>query len=322
MGSHREKDNADLSVYRLWALVLAIGLLASTTSCSLSLGGDSSSQDEGGRIRVVASFYPLYEFARQVGGDRTKVSLLVPPGQEPHDYEPAPRDIEYIAKANLLVYNGAGFEPWIEKVLGSVASSQLVVVDASQSVELIAGADNQRGEGPFDPHFWLDPVAAKRVVLVIRDALISIDPDGSDQYSANALAYTDKLDALDVQYQEGLRSCKRREVITSHAAFGYLATRYNLTVLSITGLSPDAEPSAARMKELIEFARERGVTHIFFERLVSPKLAKAIAAEVGAKTVVFDPTEGLSKEDMAGGKDYISLMRDNLKSLKSALECS
>ena len=328
------------SVNRLWVLVFTTALLALNTSCSQSPVEEKSSPAEASRINVAASFYPLYEFARRVGGERVAVTLLVPPGREPHDFEPAPRDIQSIAKAKLFVYNGAGFEPWVDKILTSVASPQLVVMDASQRVEVMAAAkeDEHRGkksEGgssqesrslkrgeALDPHFWLDPVAVKQVVESLRDALVQVDPQGGDIYLANAKGYIEALAALDAEYLERLRSCPKRELIASHAALGYLAKRYNLTVYSIAGVSPEAEPSPSKMKDLAELAREKGIKHVLVEPLVSPKLAQTLAKEVGAATIVFNPIEGLSKKEMDSGKDYLSLMRDNLTILKTALGCS
>jgi zinc transport system substrate-binding protein len=188
----------------------------------------------------------------------------------------------------------------------------------SDHFQLLPGAD---GETQTDPHFWLDPVLAQEEVQIIRDALIKVDPANAQYYDKNAEGYISQLQALDKKYQDGLASCALKDVVTSHAAFGYLAKRYNLNQIAISGLSPDQEPSSSQMVEIAREAKQKNVKVIFFETLVSPKLAETIAREIGAQTAVFNPLEGLTDQEIKEGKNYISVMEDNLNNLRTALQC-
>ena len=284
---------------------------------------------------VVASFYPLYEFSRQVAGDRAEVVTLVPVGVEPHDWEPSPQDVVLVQKAKLFVYNGAGLEPWVEKLLRDAKARGVVAVRTTERVALLTdeghGHDHaqgaQSGAKPrgnthaVDPHVWLDPVRAQTQVEAIRAALAKVDPSNAAAYAANAQAYRTKLGALDAAFASGLKQCARREVVTTHAAFSYMARRYGLAQIPISGLEPDSEPSPADLAALVKKVKERKVQYVFFETLVSPKLAETLAREVGARTLVLNPIEGLTKEEQAAGKNYVSLMEENLRNLRTALEC-
>jgi zinc transport system substrate-binding protein len=282
-------------------LIAALAVLAGTL-------GPAAAAD---RPLVVASVYPLYEFARAVAGDRAEVVALVPPGVEPHDWEPAPQDVVRIHKAKLFVYNGAGLEPWVEKLSRELGARGTLSVRATERVPL-------RGA---DPHVWLDPLRAQTQVESIRAGLTRIDPAATAAYAAQGQAYLARLAALDARFTEGLRRCARRDVVTTHAAFGYLTARYGLTQVPIQGLAPEAEPSPADLVRLVKLARERNVRYVFFETLVSAKLAETLAREVGAKTLVLNPIEGLTREEQAAGKTYLSLMEDNLRNLRTALDC-
>lgn len=272
-----------------------------------------------GKVRVVASYYPLYEFASQVGGGAVQVTNMTPPGTEPHEYEPSPKALAEAQQAAMFVYNGGAMEPWVN---GFLSDYQGTVVTASEHIGLrIAADDNSSSHQANDPHFWLDPVLAQQIVGNVRDGLIKADPAHAADYRARAAAYTVELQRLDNDFKQGLASCATRTIVTSHAAFGYLAARYNLQVMPIAGLTPDAEPSAAKLAELTQLMRTEGIHYVFFERLVSPRLADTIATETGARTLVFDPIEGLSSNDQAKGKGYVSIQRENLANLRTALAC-
>jgi zinc transport system substrate-binding protein len=276
---------------------------------------------------VVASFFPLYDFSRQVAGDRAEVISLVPPGVEPHDWEPSPRDVAEVRKARLFVYNGGGFEQAADRILKEIAQGGPVSVDTSTGIPLLegaAGADpgHDKGGGHArDPHVWLDPVLAQRQVSAIAVGLVRIDPPGRETYERNAAAYTTRLVELDEAFRSGLARCDRRDIITSHAAFAYLARRYGLVQVPVMGLAPESEPSPADMARLVRFARKARVRYIFFESLVSPKVADTLAREIGAGSLVLNPVEGLTKEEAGAGKDYVALMRENLQNLRTALDC-
>ena len=269
-----------------------------------------------GKPLVVASFYPMYEFARQVAADHAQVISLVPPGVDGHDWEPTPQDVAQVRRARVFVYNGAGFEPWVDKLLSEGAGPTTVVVAASAGLSVVRAG----GEG-MDPHVWLDPLLARREVEAIRDALERSDPSGKAAYAASASAYGEKLVALDARLDAGLRDCARRDVVVSHAAFGYLARRYRLTQIAVTGLTPQAEPSPAALAAIVRTARERKVTAIFLEPLVSPRLAETLAREIGVRLLALNPVEGVTKLQAADGVGYVELMGKNLESLREGLGC-
>jgi zinc transport system substrate-binding protein len=297
------------------------------------------------RPGVVATFYPLYDFTRNVAGERLEVSSLVPAGVEPHDWEPTPQDIADLRRAKALVFNGAGFEPWIDKMVGELRAASVLLVSATEGLPLVRtrgradepdhgakhgkDAHGHKGEKPGgaqddateDPHVWLDPVLAQRQVELIRDGLAKADPEGAPQYAENARTYTARLAALDQAFQDGLKTCARRDIVVSHGAFGYLARRYKLTTIPVTGVSPEAEPTPSELASITRLARQRKVKYIFFETLVNQRLAETLAREVGAKTLVLNPVEGLTKEEEGAGKDYVRLMEENLKNLRTALDC-
>lgn len=284
------------------------------------------------KVTIVGSFYPLAHFAEQVGGDRVKVTNITPAGSEPHDFEPSPRDIATIQSSRLFLMNGSGLDPWAENLQVDLAAKGIKVLKMSDIIELIENeeaaehadeehAEDEHEETATDPHFWLDPELAQKEVAAIAAALAKIDPAYADYYRENAEAFTQKLAALDDRYTAGLANCAKREIITSHAAFGYLAKRYNITVHAISGLSPEQEPSAQQMGELARLAREKNIRYIFFETLVNPRLAETVAQEVGAQTLVFNPIEGLTEQQIQAGENYISAMEENLTNLRTALEC-
>lgn len=282
---------------------------------ALVLSACEPAPSSSGKPVVVATFYPLYEFARQVAGDRAEVVSLVPPGVEPHDWEPSPQSVVQTRQARVLVYNGAGFEPWIDKLLTEVKRGNTVVVDASQGLPLVAAREGA------DPHVWLDPVLAQGEVDAIRAGLERADPGNTRTYQDNANAFKERLARLDQAFAAGLRDCARRDMVTSHTAFSYLARRYGLEQVPVMGVAPEAEPSPGALAAISRVARARGVKVVFFETLVSPRLAETIAREIGAKTLVLNPVEGLSVEEAAAGKDYVALMEVNLAHLREGLGC-
>jgi len=264
-----------------------------------------------GKLRVVASFYPLAEFSRQVTGNRADITTITPAGAEPHDYEPTPQDIVNLQKAKVFFYNGSGVETWADKAVADAKGSGVTTVNMTDHFSLLAG----------DPHIWLDPVDAQREVQIIVDAVRRADPVNSLIYQANADAYIAQLHGLDQEYRLGLSDCASKDIVTSHAAFAYLAKEYGLNQVSVAGLSPDAEPSPKQLADVTTFARAHNITYIFFETLVSPKLAETVAREVGAQTLVLNPLEGLSDAQLAAGDNYITVMRNNLTNLRTALQC-
>lgn len=302
----------------LAAIVLVVGIIAVGL-----VFANLNKKDTDQKIKVTASFYPLAEFARQVGGDKVTVQNITPAGVEPHDFEPSPQDIASFQKSKVFIYTGAGFEPWAEKVLPDLKG--VTVINASKDISLLEavpeeeeGEEYKGEEATTDPHFYLDPVLSQHVVKNIADKLSEVDPSNKGVYEKNANAYIEKLAALDKEFAEGLATRERNDIVTSHAAFAYLAKRYNLKQVPIAGLSEE-EPSPAKLAEVAKYCRENNVKYIFFETLVSPRLSETVAKEVGAKTLALNPLEGLTTEEQKQGKDYISVMQENLKNLRIAL---
>jgi len=278
-----------------------------------------SAQKAPTTLQVAASFYPLYYFTSQIVGDKGTVLNITPAGAEPHDYEPLPQDIINIEQSKLLVLNGQ-LEPWGSEIKTNLAgkSTKILEVGTGLISRTVTGEDGTVGA---DPHIWLDPKLAQKIVDKITASLTQIDPSDSKTFQSNHDILIAKLVSLDQEYQTGLAQCTSHDIITSHAAFGYLGSEYGLTQIPISGLSPDAEPSLQDLARIAKFARDNHVQYIFFESLVSPKLADTIASEVGAKTLVLSPLEGLTPGEIAAGRDYFSVMRDNLTNLRTALIC-
>lgn len=295
--------------YRNTASLLVVLCLVTMcfTGCKQKTNVDYS------KIVVYTSMYPMYDFVCKIGGDKVSVENLVPAGTEPHDWEPDTNDIVNLEKADMLVYNGMGMETWVDKVTDSLSNDKLVKVEASDGVNKI------ESDGSVDPHVWLSISNAKIEMNNIKEALIKIDPDNKDYYEANYEKYAEEFDQLDSEYKEKLADVKNKDIIVAHEAFGYLCNDYGLNQVPIEGLSADSEPDPDRMTEIVKFAKENNVKTIFFEELVSSKVADTIANEVGATTEVLNPIEGLSKEDIDSGEDYLSVMRRNLDTLVETL---
>lgn len=306
--------------YKKLGLLVGIVVVAIMGLVALRQLQSGDQSDTANKLRVAATFYPLYEFARQVGGDKVAVTTVTPAGSEPHDFEPSPRDVANLQKTAVLIYNGGTMEPWVERFLADYPHQ---AIKASSGIDLIRTNEDPEhaAAGSLDPHFWLDPVLAQRIVATIRDGLSAADPANRQYYSAQAAAYSAKLSELDEQMRRSLATCKTRTIITSHQAFTYLAKRYTIDIVPIAGLNPDAEPTAKQLAELSDLIKAKGIKYVFFETLASPKLAETLARETGARTAVFDPIEGLNDEQQKQAKDYLSIQRDNLAALKTALDC-
>lgn len=287
------------------------------------------------RPTIAASFYPLAFISEQIAGTDASVISITPAGIEPHDYEPTAQEIASVLNAHLFVFNGSGLDPWAHRLEADLEKRNISFIEATEMIDLIAGEEHEHdtptlddgvddhddhGEG-LDPHIWLDPAILNQIAGHIADEMKAIDPAHAEGYATRYNTLSERLMALDKSYHAGLTNCTSRDFITSHAAFGYLAKAYNLHQMPIAGLSPEAEPSAQELATIADFAKKNKVAYIFFESLVSPKLANTIASEVGAKTLVLNPIEGLSQDDLAAGKTYFSEMEQNLANLRTALSC-
>jgi zinc transport system substrate-binding protein len=273
-------------------MILIIPLALVAVRCGGEDGGG------GGEARqVVAGFYPLAYAAERIGGDAVEVTNLTPPGAEPHDVELSARDVERVHDADVVLYLGSGFQPALED---AARNAEGEAADLLEEVEL----------RPGDPHVWLDPLRYAEVAEEIGRAL---DRPSDD--------FVDELRGLNREFEQGLASCESNEIVTSHDAFGYLAERYGLEQIAITGFAPEAEPSPQELEDVIAEVRESRATTVFFETLVSPELAETVARETGATTSVLNPLEGLTEAEVAEGEDYFSVMRTNLHALRQALRC-
>jgi zinc transport system substrate-binding protein len=268
--------------------------------------GCGESSDSHGGPTVVASFYPLAWIAERVAAPGTHVVDLTPAGTEPHDLELTPHDLETLQDADLVLYLGHGFQPAVEKAVESRSGRSL---DLLATQKLRPGGTEST---TADPHVWLDPSRLARTAIAVGNAL-------HRRQAAREVA--GDLGALDREYRSGLAHCRRHEIVTSHAAFGYLADRYRLDQVALTGLSPEAEPSPRDLEKLVNDVRRTGADVVFTETLVSPRLADTIAREAGATTAVLDPIEGLTRDEVDAGEDYVSRMRSNLATLRKALGC-
>ena len=295
----------------LAAVTMTAVLLSSCTARITSYDPGSDSR----KPQVAASFFLMADFARKIGGEHIQVTSLVPSGMEPHEWEPAAADISLLEQADVLIYNGAGMEHWIDQVAAALDSKNLLFVETAKKIVANQAADPLGS----DPHVWLSPPNAKIQLDAIRAALIQIDPANQADYQANYDHWATQLDKLDQDYRNGLAGLPKRDIIVAHQAFGYLCAEYGLKQTAIEGLMADSEPDPARMAEIVTYARDHDIKVIFFEELASPKVAETIAREIGARTSALNPLEGMTEEQLAAGEDYFSIMRKNLAALIDAL---
>lgn len=271
------------------------------------------------KIQVSTSFYPLYFFAQNIGADKANVINITPAGAESHNYEPTAQDIITIENSKLLILNGEGLEIWANNIQQNINDKKTLIMRAGERLATQKLLEN--GNNIIDPHVWLSPTLAQQMVDKIVDGFIKIDPSNSFYYEQNADTLKSKLKDLDSQYKQGLGNCSKHNIITSHAAFGYLATNYNFNQVPIAGLFTDTEPSPKQLINITNFAKKNNVKYIFFENLVSPKLSQTLAQEINATILPLNPIEGLTKDELNQGKNYISEMQNNLVNLQIALQC-
>lgn len=335
---------------KMWKKMLSLMLMATTvlwmSGCGQKTNKEvSQSQEIPNKLKVYTSFYPMYDFANKIGGNKIELVNLVPAGTEPHDWEPTTGDIAALEEADILIYNGAGMEHWVEDVVASLGNKELVVVEASQGIELMEGhhhhdgddhdhSDHEHHDGEehddhdhedhdhdgIDPHVWTSIRNAKKEMETIKNALVTADPSNASFYEENYKTYSVKFDELDKKFEETISSLPNKNIVVAHEAFGYLCADYGLHQFGIEGLSPDSEPNPTRMAEVVEFVKENQVKTIFFEELVSPKVAEAVASETGATTDMLNPLEGLTQEQLDSGLDYLSIQEMNLTAIEKALK--
>ncbi len=276
------------------------------------MAGCGSQRAAPATVSVAVSIFPLADFTRRIGGQRVSVQTMIRAGVAAHDFQPAPRDVARLARARLFIYNGAGFEPWAARVLPQLAPGA-IALDTTAGLPL--------GQGPADPHVWLDPLLAARQVEAIHQALVLADPAGRAVYDGNAAALAGELRALHAEFAAALARCARREFVTAHAAYGHLARRYGLMMIPLAGLSPEAELSPARLAAVVRRVRERGITVVYTDPLEPSRAAEAVAREAGVPIEVLYTLEALTAEQSRRGETYLTVMHENLRALVTGLAC-
>lgn len=309
--------------------LLGLGAIALTSLGILGACGtnqDSAATADSKKLSIVTTFYPMYEFTKEIVGDEADVSLLVPAGSEPHDYEPSAKDMAKIQSADVFVYHNPNMEGWVSK-LEKTLDNNVNVVEGTKGMLLLPGSeeeDHDHGEEghhhELDPHTWLAPSLAKEEVASIEAQLTKFYPDKAKLFKTNSEAYLEKLNALDQKYQQSLNKATQKSFVTQHAAFGYLALEYGLTQVPIAGLSPDIEPSPKRLSELKTYVQENDIHYIYFEENASDKVAKTLANETGVDLLVLNPLESLTNEQLKAGETYISVMEENLNALEKTTQ--
>lgn len=305
--------------------------IAAIISIVIIVSGSESKQDiplqEGkpAKLRVVASFYPLYEFSKNVVGDKAEISTFIPNGVEPHDWEPNANDVLNLKESDIFVYNGAGMEPFVDKLIDSGEYDNVKFVETTKGIDLIQTNDEHQKEPGdhtmYNPHVWLDPVLAKHQVMMIKDAMVDADPDNKKSYEGNANAYSGKLEELNSKIQTELSNCKKDTFMPFHDAYSYFANRYGLQVFPLSGVSPESEVTAADLREFVDFIQKNEIKTIYSEEMVDPKLATTLAEEANAQVLIFSPLEGLTDKEMVDGITYLDKMNENVQNLKIGLEC-
>jgi zinc transport system substrate-binding protein len=305
-----------------YIIILFVGLM-------LILNGCTPTQPENEKITVITSLFPQYDFVRQIAKDKVNVSLLLPAGVEPHSFEPTPQTIVTIGNADIFIYTNAMMEPWIEKVIDNVINDDLLIVESSLGIEYIEHAHEEEehedeedehedeDHGELDPHVWLDPLNAKVMAQNILTALIEVDPQNSEFYQTNANILFSELDTLKAEYDAVFADPAHKTIIYGgHFAFGYLADRYGLEILSpYTGFSPNAEPTPQAIVELIDRMNVLNIKTIYYQELIDPKTARVIAEQTGAKMVLLHGAHNVTTEELQAGATYVSIMRENAQKL-------
>jgi zinc transport system substrate-binding protein len=311
---------------RTFCMILTVALL-SLIGSACSPG--SELKEKGPKIIAVTTLFPLYDFAKHVGGDLVEVTLLLPPGMEPHSFEPTPSDIIKLNRAGLFIYTSFAMEPWADDILKGLQNRDRVIVNSSRGIPAMKSSeekehrhDHNHRHDAVDPHIWLDFASAVKMVENIRDGFITKDPGDQDAYEKNAAAYIAKLKSLDERFKKNLRSCEKDIIVNGgHFAFAYMANRYGFRYVSVYGISPNAEPTAEDLARIIKLIRNNGLRHLFHEELINPRVATALSREAGVTLLKLDAAGNLTKDDFDRGETFLSLMEKNLEKLKEGLQC-
>lgn len=311
----------------LLSLYLLIPFISSSySSPDLEKESINTNPNNNTKLKIVTSFYPLYEFTKAVGGEKIDITTLIPIGVEPHDWEPSPQKINELQDADIIIYNSIGFDSWLSDSSSSIDKSKLV--DVSKGVKLIELTQEGKGSSSndkysFDPHIWLDPLIAKNITQTISSYLIKLDPVNADYYKQNTERFTEQLDLLDKEIKKSLSNCELNEFISFHEAFQYFANRYGLTQYSVQGLSPEGEILPQQISKIISLAKNLNITTIYSEELKDPRLAEILASELpNGSVLLLSPIEGIDKEEQKNNISYLDKMKTNTENLVKGLRCN
>lgn len=314
------------TLQKILCLMLALSFLSWAGS---ACAPESRQQKKGTKILTVTTLFPLYDFAKNVGGDRVEVTLLLPPGMEPHSFEPRPSDIVKLNRAGLFIYTSSSMEPWANDILKGLQNTDLLIVESGRGIPVTMpppGRANPRRQDDFygieDPHVWLDFSDAVKMVENIRDGFITKDPGGKETYEKNSSAYIEELKKLDDRYRGSLRDCRKNIIVSGgHFAFSRMARRYGFRYVSVYGVSPNAEPTAAQLARIMKLVRENDVRHLFHEDLINPRVSETLSREAGVTLLRLHAAGNVTKMDFDRGETFLSLMDQNLENLKKGLQC-
>ncbi|NLM43752.1 MAG: zinc ABC transporter substrate-binding protein [Clostridiales bacterium] len=305
-------------------MVVVLVVIFAATACASDVSDKTTNTEEADKLKIYTSFYPMYYITKEIAKDKAEIINMIPAGVEPHDWEPTLKTMAYLQESDLFIYNGAGMERWADRVIENLDSNRTLVVEASKGIDLIGseeghGHDNHN-HGDYDPHVWVNPMNLKKEALNVLNALIEKDMENEKFYRDNYDKLAERLLKLDADIREAVKTFRSNIIVTSHEAFGYFAEEYGLTQIPIRGISPQQEPSPAKLIEIVKLCRDNDVKYIFVEKFVNPKYSETIAREIGGEVLFLNAAHGLTDEEEKAGMDYISIMYENLENLEKALK--
>jgi zinc transport system substrate-binding protein len=301
--------------------ILLIALVFIITGCEKDVSNNVINNEGKSKLKIFTSFYPMYFIAEEIAQDKAEVINMIPAGVEPHDWEPTLKTMAQLQESDIFIYNGAGMERWVDRVIENMDTGRTKIVEASEGIELISGEeDHDHDHGNYDPHVWVSPMNLKKEALNVLNALIEMDSSNEEHYRANYDKLAARLDELDNDIREAAKNFNTNIIVTSHEAFGYFAKEYDLKQIPIRGITPQQEPSTKKLGEIVKICRDNNIRYIFVEKFVNPKYSETIAREIDGEVLTLNAAHGLTKEEMDKGMDYITIMYENLENLKKALQ--